>query len=162
MAKDEYKYPGTERPITVVRKEDILKTIDDNIIDKELAVEIVEQLETDAAKVLVHNKWVGIPYCCTLRYSDVKAPFYFRPGYAEMIKEARRTLTKKEYIVFRKQTTDYEARRREHERYLRYIIAVNARKHVDAYHTWCLRRGVSIANIHMAGYSSTFRQVDTY
>ena len=59
---EEYRRYPKGNEVRVVRKADILKCIDENIIDKEIALEIVTQCEIDAANYLTNGKWTGIPY----------------------------------------------------------------------------------------------------
>ena len=53
--------------VVVCKKEDILATIDDNILDKELAYALIEELEITADKFLSEGKWVGIPFLGNIR-----------------------------------------------------------------------------------------------
>lgn len=64
-----FKFPnGYDVP--VYRKQDILKAIDDNIIDKEIALSIVEQCETDAIDFLNKGVWAGIPFMGNIKANE--------------------------------------------------------------------------------------------
>lgn len=53
--------------VTIVNKDDILKTIDDNIIDKEIAYEIITSLELSCQKYVSAGDTAGIPYIGKLK-----------------------------------------------------------------------------------------------
>ena len=63
---DTYKFPGGN-DVKVVRKEDIINTINCNIVDKEVALAIVKQCEVDAANFLRKGRWTGIPFIGSIR-----------------------------------------------------------------------------------------------
>jgi hypothetical protein len=88
--------------VVVCKKEDVLATIDQNILDKDLAIAIIEQIEVDATRFLQEGRWIGIPYIGNIRhnryYQKIKSK-----EYKELIKTAREELDKDKYILFRKQ-----------------------------------------------------------
>ena len=47
--------------VTIVNKDDILKTIDDNIIDKEIAYEIIRELELSYQRYVSASEAANIP-----------------------------------------------------------------------------------------------------
>lgn len=123
-----FKFPnGYDVP--VYRKQDILKAIDDNIIDKEIALSIVEQCETDAIDFLNKGVWAGIPFM-----GNIKANEFARSMQDEDIKKlieaAETTLKNKEYILFRKQLNKNKADKIKLERVYKYVtsIAINTNK----------------------------------
>ena len=68
--EDSYKFPGGY-DVKVVRKQDIVKCIDSNIVDRETALALIEQCEIDAIKFLRQGRWTGIPFLGNLRVSKV-------------------------------------------------------------------------------------------
>ena len=56
--------------VRVVRKQDILDCIDENIIDKEIALELITQCEIDACQYINEGKWTGLPYIGSVRLND--------------------------------------------------------------------------------------------
>ena len=67
---DTYKFPGGN-DVKVIRKEDIINTINCNIVDKEVALAIVKQCEVDAANFLRKGRWTGIPFMGSIKVPDV-------------------------------------------------------------------------------------------
>lgn len=71
--KDTRKFPrGYD--VTIVRKEDVLEAIDDNIIDKEVALDLIKQLELDASNFIKEGRWTSLPFIGTIRYNENKKP----------------------------------------------------------------------------------------
>ncbi len=94
------KFPGEGgSDVHVVRKKDILKTIDINITDKDIALELITKLERDAAEYMTRGLWVSVPYIGNIKIKDSLAAYNEN---SELFKEAKETMTKDEYIVFRK------------------------------------------------------------
>ncbi len=95
-------FPYSNIEITIVKKDDILKTIDENILDKEIANELISHLEVRAEKSLRDHKWTGFPYLGSIRIP---------PGLSdETLNRQRdakewafRNLEKNEYLMFVKQ-----------------------------------------------------------
>ena len=58
--------------VTIVRKEDVLEAIDDNIIDKEIALDLIKQLELDASNFIKEGRWTSLPFIGTIRYNENK------------------------------------------------------------------------------------------
>ena len=69
---DIYKFPSGGYEVTVCKKQDILDCIDKNIIDKEVALAIVERCEIDAANFLKEGRWTGIPFIGNIRIPKLK------------------------------------------------------------------------------------------
>ncbi|TLN27922.1 hypothetical protein FED16_19210, partial [Acinetobacter baumannii] len=60
---EEGKFPSsTGKQVLIENKASILKTIDDNIIDKDVAMMILVQLEKDAQRQLEADEVTAIPY----------------------------------------------------------------------------------------------------
>ena len=60
---EEGKFPSsTGKQVLIENKASILKTIDDNIIDKDVAMMILVQLEKDAQRHLEADEVTAIPY----------------------------------------------------------------------------------------------------
>lgn len=100
--KDVFKYPNGGYEITVVRKKDIIETIEANITDKEIMLEMIEQLEVDGFKNLKEGRWTGFPFL-----GSIKVPEGIKMNHSkeqsELLSEAFNTLDKNEYICFRRQ-----------------------------------------------------------
>ena len=64
---DTYKFPGGN-DVKVLRKEDIINTINCNIVDKEVALAIVKQCEIDAANFLRKGRWTVFLLLVALKF----------------------------------------------------------------------------------------------
>lgn len=153
MTHSEYQYPNSIQTISVVRKEDILQTIENNIIDKEIAIDIIDQLECDAAKMLVRDYWVGIPYLVNMKYGYATSAYLFNRDFKNAVDTSYKKLSKKEFVVFRKEINNYEVSRRNAERAFKFAVRMYARKYADVYQRLCKIRGVNIANVRIYGYT---------
>lgn len=60
-------FPGGGYEVTLLHKDDILKTIDENIIDKEVAYAFVADCEKRCAEYLAEGKWGAIPFMGNFR-----------------------------------------------------------------------------------------------
>lgn len=100
--KDIYRYPNGGYEFTVVRKQDILETIDANITDKEVMYEMIEQLEIDAFNHLKAGHWTGIPFLGSIKIPE-GIKMNNTPEQKELLDEAFQTMDRNEYICFRRQ-----------------------------------------------------------
>ena len=69
---DTFKFPNGGYDVTICRKKDILECIDENIIDKDVALAIVEHCEYTAADYIKEGVWAGIPFIGNIRISKTK------------------------------------------------------------------------------------------
>lgn len=142
---DKLKFPDGY-DITVCRKKDILNCIDDNIIDKEVAFELITQLEKDAAELIKKGKWVGIPYIGNIRENQVMKLEHSEEQ-QELIKEAKEELTQEDYLLFRRSLRSSNYARVKHERYFNYITSMMANKNKQIYKDLCKHKGETYAKI---------------
>lgn len=84
--------------VTIVNKNDILKTIDDNIIDKELAYEIITSLELSCQKYVSAGDTAGIPYIGRIKERLAAA---IARKHSETLNDAKEVLDKEHYIAFK-------------------------------------------------------------
>lgn len=122
----EIKFPNGGYSVKVVRKEDIINTIDINITDKEVALALIEQLELDVAKFIGTGKWAGIPNLGSIRVPADKV--ILRQQKADgLLDEVKELLRGKEYIIFRNQLAVENKNKAKNKRYYKYIcsIAIN-------------------------------------
>ena len=164
MAED-IKFPNNGYNIKVVTKEDILKTINDNILDKEVAIELIKQLELDAAKYLRQDKWVGIPLIGNIRVSPTK--YIKRQQEADgLFEDAKEILDKDKYIIFRKQVNIENKIKAKAERYYKYItsiaIAHNQKryKHLLKYHKDYVVRLIMFFTYNVTAVDNEYQRLD--
>ena len=84
--------------VTIVNKNDILKTIDDNIIDKEIAYEIITSLELTCQKYVSAGDSAGIPYIGTIKERLGAA---IARKNTKALNDAKEALDKEHYIAFK-------------------------------------------------------------
>lgn len=143
---DSYKFPGGNN-VTVVRKQDIIECIDDNIIDKEVALAIVQQCETDAATFLRQGRWVGIPFIGNIRANQVKKLEKTKEQ-QELIDAAYHTVTAEQYVIFRKKLAHDNEKRIKAQRYYNYVLASAVSKNRYLFKKMCKDKGEAFTRIH--------------
>ena len=66
------KFPNGGYDVIIVDKNDILNTIEQNITDREIMTEIINQLEVDITQCVKEEKWTGVPFLGSIRIPPVK------------------------------------------------------------------------------------------
>lgn len=145
---DFYKFPDNGYEIKIVRKEDVLNCIDSNIIDKDIALEIIKRLEIDASDFLIQGKWVGIPHLGNIRNSPLKNLENTKEQ-IELRNEAREQLDSNQYIMFRRQLRIENTKRIKANRYYRYITSIAASHNRKLYKKLCKEKGECYARIYL-------------
>lgn len=143
---DTYKFPNNGYDVIVCKKQDILDCIDSNIIDKEIALEIVTQCELDAANFIREGRWAGIPFIGNIRIPKSKL-MEKDPAQQALIEEAKEQLDPKQYILFRKQLNVDNSERIKQERYYKYIVSIAVNKNRKLYKELCRTKGEVYARI---------------
>lgn len=151
---DTFKFPGGY-DVTVFKKQDILDCIDKNIIDKEIALAIVEQCEIDASKFISEGRWTGLPFIGNIRPSKLKQ-LESSPEQQAIIEAAKETLDEDKYVLFRKQLAIENSIHIKHERYYNYIVSIATTHNKSLYRKLCAKHGERYARIYMyASYNVT-------
>lgn len=143
---DIFKFPNNGYDVVIVRKEDILSTIEGNVLDKEIALDIIKQLETDAASFLSEGKWVGIPFVGNIRI-PVEKQIINNEENQDILAGARELLSKDDYVMFRKQLTKKAYEEAKNKRYYKYILSQCITKNRKLWLKWCEKYGETKANI---------------
>lgn len=137
---DTFKFPNGGYEVKVYRKEDILKAINDNIIDKEVALELINRCEIDATNYLKHGAWASIPFM-----GNIRVPKFNQIAKSkevqELIKDAKNTLNENKYILFRKQLNSDIAKHVKKERYYNYIVSSIVRRNMKLFKLISERHG---------------------
>lgn len=103
------KFPAPDGyDVTLVNKNDVLKTIDDNIIDKEIAYEIITSLELSCQKYVSAGDIAGIPYIGKIKERLTAA---IARKNKETLASAREVLDREHYIAFKYTLVTDEAKR---------------------------------------------------
>lgn len=108
--------------VRVLRKRDVLNTIDDNIIDKDIALEIVKCCEIDATNFLKEGRWAGIPFV-----GNIRIPKHVQTLISDETKalfaDAKENLDPDTYLLFRKSYAKEVKKKESHERYYKYAVS---------------------------------------
>lgn len=118
---DTFKFPNGY-DVTVVRKQDIIDCLDENVIDKEVVLAVISQCELDASNFIQSGRWTGIPYLGSIRYSNYLKKLN-SPEVQSLIEESKNTLDKEKYIIFRHKLNIDLHKEEKEERYYRYIVS---------------------------------------
>lgn len=141
--------------VVVCKKEDILQTIDDSIIDKEVAYALIEQLEVDAANFLKEGRWTGIPFIGNIRIPKARQILESDETQA-LVDEAKELLDSNKYILFRQQLGKEIGKQVKQERYYKYITSMAVSNNRKLYKKLCETKGEHYARIYLfASYNIT-------
>lgn len=116
-----FKFPRGE-DVAIYRKEDILRCIDDNIIDKETAYAVVKQCEIDAATFLRNGRWTGIPFIGNIRVPKLRA-LEDSQEIRQLKEEANKELSGAEYVLFKRNLRASLSNKIKNERYHKYMLS---------------------------------------
>lgn len=106
--------------VTIVNKNDILKTIDDNIIDKEIAYEVITSLELSCQKYVSAGDSAGIPYIGTIKE---RIGASIARNNKETLADAKEALDKEHYIAFKNALFSDETKRYNYNKVYKLEIA---------------------------------------
>lgn len=143
---DVFKFPNDGYEVIVCKKHDILACIDENIVDKDIALAIVEQCEADAIEFIEQGRWAGIPFIGSIRIPKHKQ-LERSPEQQALIEEAKQNLTKEQYIVFRKNLSVENKIQAKNERYFNYITSIAINNNRKLYKKLCTEKGEHYARI---------------
>lgn len=119
---DIFQFPRGGYEVEVLRKEDILNTIDDYIIDKEIALDIIKKCEQDAIDFLKQGEWVSIPFIGSIKIPDT-VKLMSDDKTKELLKSAEEELDKQKYILFRRSLANDVGKRVKINRYQNYMTS---------------------------------------
>lgn len=142
---EEFRFPNGYN-VKVLRKDEILKTIDDNIIDKEIALDIIECCEIDASKFLTEGKWVGIPYLGNIRIPP-KIQIAISNKTKEILSEAKALLEEDKYIIFRQNYYKEANKHVKEERYYKYVLSMFVGKNLKFFNRISELKGDKYARV---------------
>ena len=144
---DVFKYPNGGYDVVVCRKQDILDCIDDTIVDKDVALAVIEQCEFAAAGYIKENRWTGIPFIGNIRVPK-NTQLINTPEQQSLIKDAREVLDKESYILFRRQLNTENTKHIKFERYYKYITSIYVNKNKALYRKLCKTKGEVYARLY--------------
>lgn len=146
------KFPYSNYDVVLIEKEDIIKTINDNIIDKEVALELVNSLEVKASNYLKDKRWASIPYL-----GNIRIPEGLKPEIKKEFKDAKQfayeTLSKKDYVAFIKEICHDNKLMIKYKGYFNQILAMAVRRDKRKWNNLCRAKGENYASCKMVfGY----------
>lgn len=144
--EDTYKFPGGN-DVKVVRKQDIVNCINNNIVDKEVALAIVQQCEIDAANFLRQGRWVGIPFIGNIRANQVRK-LEKSKDQQELIEAAYKSATPEQYLLFRRELAYNNDKRIKAQRYYNFVLAKAVSRNKDLFKKLCKEKGEAYTRIH--------------
>ena len=142
-----FKFPHGGNDVTIVRKQDILDCIDQNILDKDVALAIIEQCEIDIEQNLIAGKWTGIPFLGSLKPKLMRKTV--SAEVKETVKEAKIQMERSTYILFRKNLVNDLAKQEKYNRYAKYITSIAANTYKNKYRILCKTKGEAYAKAYM-------------
>lgn len=143
---DTFKFPKSNTDVSIVRKADIIACIDDNIIDKDVALAVINQCEIDISRFANDGRWTGIPYIGNIRPNKLAYSTKDKET-NELITAARENLPKEKYVLFRRQLGQDTAKRIRDKRYFNYIVAISANKNRKKYMKLIKSKGEPFAKL---------------
>uniref|UniRef100_A0AAU8MIM0 DNA binding protein HU beta n=1 Tax=Geladintestivirus 2 TaxID=3233134 RepID=A0AAU8MIM0_9CAUD len=147
--------------VTVCRKQDILDCIDKNILDKEVVLEIIDDLEHQIAEGISQDRWMGIPFIGSIRRSKNKK-LLDTPEQKALIEEAKSELDKQQYILFRTRLNKDNAKRIKEDRYYRYITSLAIGKNRLVFNKLCKLKGEAFARLYLYASYNVVAQNNEY
>lgn len=144
--EDSYKFPGGA-DVKVVRKQDVIDCINNNIVDKEVALAIIQQCEIDAAAFLRQGRWTGIPFIGSIRVNQVRKLEKSKEQ-KELIDAAYNTVSTEQYVLFRRALAHDNEKRIKAQRYYNFVLASAVSKNRSLFKKMCRERGEAYTRIH--------------
>lgn len=141
-----YKFPNGGYDVIVLRKQDILNTIDDNIIDKEVALAVIKQCEVDASNFLKEGKWAGIPFLGNIRIPKHKLVQRSK-DIQELIQSARENMDSNKYILFRRELAGDIQKKIARKRFFDYTLSKVVTKNTKLFRRYCETHGESYSKV---------------
>lgn len=151
--KDVYNFPNGGYEVRIVRRSEVLEAIDKNIIDKDIALAIIERCELDCANFLKEGRWANIPYIGNIRIPKAKQLIKSEEQQT-LISDAYDNLNTDSYLMFRKQLNQYNAQRARFEKSYNYLLAIMVNRYNKYYNYLKRNKGDYKARITVYTFAS--------
>lgn len=115
-----FPYGGYE--IKVLHKQDVLDCIDNNIIDKEIALEVIKNCEIDATNFLKEGRWAGIPFIGNIRIPKLTQKL-ISDEVQSALSNAKETMDTHSYLLFKKAIEHEAGQEVDRERRYKYLVS---------------------------------------
>lgn len=140
------KFTTNGYEVVVLNRADVLKSIDKNILDKDVAMAIIDKCDKDIAQFISEGRWAGIPFIGNLRVPPAKLLEQTIEQQA-LIEDAKRTLNNKEYIAFRHKLAADNASLVAEKRLFNYLTTIAINMNRRYYKKLCIEQNKEVANI---------------
>ena len=144
--QDTYKFPGG-KDVKIVRKEDIINTINTNIVDTEVALAIVKQCEIDAVNFMKKGRLTGIPFMGTIKVPDTVRMSQTKEQ-KDLILAAMETTTNEQFVMFRRNLAYDNKVKIKARKYYNYVLSLSVAKNRNQFKKMCKEKGEAYARIH--------------
>lgn len=148
-----FKFPKGGYDVTVVKKADVIECIENNILDKDVALAIVERCELDCIDYVKNGRWAGVPYMGNFRIPKT-ANIMQDDATTAMINEAKEALSHDKFVLFRKQIAAEIGRNIKMQRYYNYIVSMGITKNKKYYKSLVNQRGIHYAKLKIFGLNN--------
>lgn len=140
------KFPNGGYDVIIVKKDDILDTIEQNIIDREIMDEIISQLEVNVTTLLKEEKWTGVPFLGNIRIPPVKKMALKRK---DLQKDVYENESRETYLMFIRQNALDDDKIVRANRMYRRIASIAIRKDVKRFRDIAKVNGETYARLYM-------------
>ena len=144
--QDTYKFPGG-KDVKIVRKEDIINTINTNIVDTEVALAIVKQCEIDAVNFMKKGRLTGIPFMGTIKVPDTIKMSQTKEQ-KDLIRAAMENTTNEQFVMFRRNLAYDNKVKIKARKYYNYVLSLSVAKNRNQFKKMCKEKGEAYARIH--------------
>ena len=144
--QDTYKFPGG-KDVKIVRKEDIINTINTNIVDTEVALAIVKQCEIDAVNFMKKGRLTGIPFMGTIKVPDTVKMSQTKEQ-KDLVLAAMENTTKDQFVMFRRNLAYDNKVKIKARKYYNYVLSLSVAKNRNQFKKMCKEKGEAYARIH--------------
>lgn len=144
--QDTYKFPGG-KDVKIVRKEDIINTINTNIVDTEVALAIVKQCEIDAVNFMKKGRLTGIPFMGTIKVPDTIKMSQTKEQ-KDLIIAAMENTTNEQFVMFRRNLAYDNKVKIKARKYYNYVLSLSVAKNRNQFKKMCKEKGEAYARIH--------------
>ena len=144
--QDTYKFPGG-KDVKIVRQEDIINTINTNIVDTEVALAIVKQCEIDAVNFMKKGRLTGIPFMGTIKVPDTIKMSQTKEQ-KDLIIAAMENTTNEQFVMFRRNLAYDNKVKIKARKYYNYVLSLSVAKNRNQFKKMCKEKGEAYARIH--------------
>lgn len=130
--------------IIIKTKSDIITTIRQNITDGEVMDDIINSLETTAAKSIIAKKWTSLPFIGNVRPNEERISVLKN---MEHLKQASKILPKSQYLMFKKELGKEERKRIAAQRTKRWLMQRAAAKYRKQFEELSKKNGENYASL---------------